>query len=224
MSLVLRVLVNIIELKKDAWTSIVSMLFIVIRPGTLWEEKGFFSRSLITTHKFNNHSSIRLFLTVWHCKLTRHQCTCCHFITIAYSSCLFTFMTRLLFSLRCPFNAHSLVLVWQFKLLAIVGGGGLGKWGLSCTTFYVDLNAMVFNDLVCIFKVGQIIGVKDYCGLLGARIVLKGKALGIYCSFVFVITIWQLIIYLIKSILFLYRKLGGGWIEDIESRPWRRSR
>ena len=105
----------------------------------------------------NNHGSISLFLTAWHCKLTRHQCTCCHFITIAYSSCLFTFMTRLLFSLRCPFNAHSLVLVWQFKLLAIVGGGGLGKWGLSCTTFYVDLNAMVFNDLVCIFKVGQII-------------------------------------------------------------------
>ena len=110
--------------QKRCRTSIVSMLFIVIRPGTLWEEKGFFSRSLITTHKLNNHSSIRLFLTVWHCKLTRHQCTCCHFITIAYSSCLFTFMTRLLFSLRCPFNAHSLVLVWQFKLLAIVGGGG----------------------------------------------------------------------------------------------------
>ena len=95
------------------------------RPGTLWGEKGFcFSRSLITTHKFNNHSSIRLFLTVWHCKLTRHQCTCCHFNTIAYSSCLFTFMTRRLFSLRCPFNARSLVLLLQFKLLAIGGGGG----------------------------------------------------------------------------------------------------
>ena len=60
---------------------------------------------------------------------------------------------------------------------------------LSCTTFCVDLTAMVFNDLVCIFKVGQIIGVRDYCGLLDARIALKGKALGIYCSFVFVITI-----------------------------------
>ena len=83
---------------------------------------------------------------------------------------------------------------------------------------------MVLNDLVYIFKVGQIIGVRDYCGLLDARIALKGKALGIYCSFVFVITIWQLIIYLIKSILFLYRKLGRGWIEDTESRPWRRSR
>ena len=119
-------LANIIELKKDVWTSIVSVLFIVIRPGTLWGEKGFcFSRCLITTHKFNNHSSIRLFLTVWHCKLTRHQCTCCHFNTIAYSSCLFTFMTRRLFSLRCPFNARSLVLVLQFKLLAIGGGGGV---------------------------------------------------------------------------------------------------
>ena len=106
------------------------------RPGTLWGEKGFcFTRCLITTHKFNNHSSIRLFLTVWHCKLTRHQCTCCHFNTSAYSSCLFTFMTRLLFSLRCPFNARSLVLVLQFKLLAMGGGGGFGgKWGLTCTT------------------------------------------------------------------------------------------
>ena len=184
-----------------------------------------FSRSLITTHKFNNHSSIRLFLTVWHCKLTRHQCTCCHFNTIAYSSCLPTFMTRVLFSLHCPFNARSLVLVLQFKLLGMDRGRGGGKSGLSCcTTFYVDLNAMVFNDLVCIFKVGQIIGVKDYCGLLDARITLKGMALGIYCSFVFVITIWQLIIYLIKSILFLYRKLGRRWIEDTESRPWGRSR
>ena len=80
------------------------------------------------------------------------------------------------------------------------GGRGGGKWGLSCTTFCVDLTAMVCNDLVCIFKVGQIIGVRDYCGLLDARIALKGKALGIYCSFVFVITIWQI---LIKSILFL---------------------
>ena len=48
---------------------------------------------------------------------------------------------------------------------------------------------MVFNDLVCIFKVGKIIRVRDYCGLLDARIALKGKAFGIYCSFVFVITI-----------------------------------
>ena len=80
---------------------------------------------------------------------------------------------------------------------------------------------MVLNDLVYIFKVGQIIGVRDYCGLLDARIALKGKALGIYCSFVFVITIWQLIIYLIKSILFLYRKLGRGWIDpEEEADPW----
>ena len=57
--------------------------------------------------------------------------------------------------------------------------GGGGKWDLSCTTFYVDLNAMVFNDLVCIFKVGQIILFKYYCGLLDAHIALKGKALGI---------------------------------------------
>ena len=62
-----------------------SVLFIVIRSGTLWEKKVLFlSRSLITTHKLNNHSSISLFLTAWHCKLTRHQCTCCHFNTIAY--------------------------------------------------------------------------------------------------------------------------------------------
>ena len=45
----------------------------------------FFSRSLITTHKFHNHISISLFLTAWLCKLTRHQCTFCHFITIAYN-------------------------------------------------------------------------------------------------------------------------------------------
>ena len=45
----------------------------------------FFSRSLITTHKFNNHSSISIFLTAWLCKLTRDQRTCCHFITIAYN-------------------------------------------------------------------------------------------------------------------------------------------
>ena len=48
---------------------------------------------------------------------------------------------------------------------------------------------MVFNDLVCIFKVGQIIGVRDYCGLLDAHIALKGKVLGMYCSFVLAITI-----------------------------------
>ena len=35
-------------------------------------------------------------------------------------------MTRLLFSLRCPFNARSLVLVLQFNLLAMGGGGGGG--------------------------------------------------------------------------------------------------
>ena len=65
----------------------VTMVFIVIRPGTLWEEKGFIflAESLITTHKFNNHSSISLFLAAWLCKLTRHQCTCSHFITIAYN-------------------------------------------------------------------------------------------------------------------------------------------
>ena len=45
----------------------------------------FFSRSLITRHKFNNHSSISIFLTAWLFKLTRDQCTCCHFITIAYN-------------------------------------------------------------------------------------------------------------------------------------------
>ena len=39
----------------------------------------------LTTHKFNNHSSISLFLTAWLCKLARHQCTCSHFITIAYN-------------------------------------------------------------------------------------------------------------------------------------------
>ena len=106
----------------------------------------FLSRSLKTTRKFNNHSSITLFFTAWYCKLTRHRCTCCPFITIAYSSCLPTFITRILFSRRCPSNACSLN-YWE----------GGGKWGISCTTFYVDLDAMVFNDLVCIFKVGQII-------------------------------------------------------------------
>ena len=131
------------------------MVFTVISPGTLYCERKkvlFFSRSLITTHKFNNHSSISLFLTAWLCKLTRHQCTCSHFITIAYNliprvlspevgsrksevRSRKTLRPRLLqfkFSLRCLPNPGSLVLVLQFlncNLKIILGRGrGSGKW------------------------------------------------------------------------------------------------
>ena len=40
----------------------VSMLFILIRPGTLWEEKGFiFKHKFNNTRKFNNHSNRSIF-------------------------------------------------------------------------------------------------------------------------------------------------------------------
>ena len=130
--------------------------------------------------------------------MTWHQCTCSHFITISYSSCLPTFMTRVLFSLLCPSNASSLVIVIQFKLQ------GMG-WDLWCQLYNLlckfKCHGVKWSCMLLYLKVGQTI-FKDIITLNNTT--LKERQL--VFSFVFIVTIWPLITYLI-----LYRKIWRGW-------------